>query len=332
MPNTKNTILENWPDPRTANLPKKPSYHFALKQDNVNLDFHLEQFYRSSKISLHYFDSFEQLVKICQRFPVDAIMIGGKSDFLREIELVQAIKQNIFLSIIPIILYHPAPEVSVIVAAYENGAEDFLYGEWKDKLVKVRIKRVIERSQRDLAVNPSTRLPGPAIIEREITRQLDMKAEFAVCYADLDNFKAYNDYYGYVEGDKVIRLTATIIKDIVFDLCREGFVGHIAGDDFIMVVPAELVEPVCRWTIQTLDALIPYRYEPADRERGYITTLSRRGEIENFPILTISIAVTINTNGKFCHVGEMSRMLTDLKEAIKRREGSNYMVERRKKY
>ena len=332
MPNTKNTILENWPDPRTANLPKKPSYHFALKQDNVNLDFHLEQFYSSSKISLHYFDHFEQLVAICQRFPVDAIMIGGKSDFLREIELVQAIKQNIFLSIIPTILYHPAPEVSVIVAAYENGAEDFLYGEWKDKLVKVRIKRVIERSQRDLAVNPSTRLPGPAIIEREITRQLDMKTEFAVCYADLDNFKAYNDYYGYVEGDKVIRLTATVIKDIVFDLCREGFVGHIAGDDFIMIIPAELVEPVCRWTIQTLDALIPYRYEPADRERGYITTLSRRGEIENFPILTISIAVTINTNGKFSHVGEMSKMLADLKRAVKRHDGSNYMVERRKKY
>ncbi len=332
MSNTENTILENWPGQKIANLPRRPTYHFALRQDNVNLDFHLEQFYRSEKISLHYFDRFEQLVTICRRFPVDAIVIGGKSDFLREIELVRAIKQNIFLSIVPIILYHPSPEVSTLVAAYENGAEDFLHGEWKDKLVKVRIQRVIERSQRDLAVNPSTRLPGPTIIEREITRQLDMKAEFAICYADLDNFKAYNDYYGYVEGDGVIRLTATVIKDIVFDLCREGFVGHIAGDDFIMVIPAELVEPVCRWTIRTFDALVPYRYEPADRERGYITTLSRRGEVENFPILTISIAVTINTDGKFCHVGEMSRMLADLKGAIKRRQGSNYMVERRRKY
>jgi diguanylate cyclase (GGDEF)-like protein len=332
LPNTENTILENWPGPKTTDPPRRPNYHFALRQDNVNLDFHLEQFYRSNKISLHYFESFEQLVTICQRFSIDTIVIGGKSDFLREIELVQAIKQNVFLSIIPIILYHPAPEVNVIVAAYENGAEDFIYGEWKDKLVKVRIKRVIERSQRDLAVNPSTCLPGPAIIEREITRQLDMKAEFAVCYADLDNFKAYNDYYGYVEGDKVIRLTAAVIKDIVFDLCREGFVGHIAGDDFIMIVPTELVEPVCRWTIRTFDALIPCRYESADRERGHITTLNRRGEIENFPILTISIAVTINSNGKFSHVGEMSRMLADLKEAIKRRKGSNYMVERRKKY
>ena len=332
MQSTENTILGNWPGPRTTNRQKKTYYHFALKQDGVSLDFYLERFYNSNQISLHYFNSFEQLVTICQRFPVDAILIGGRSDFLREIELVQAIKQNVFLSIIPVILHHPNPETSIVVAAYENGAEDFLYGEWKDKLVRVRIKRVIERSRRDLAVNPSTRLPGPATIEREITRQIEMGTEFAVCYADLDNFKAYNDYYGYHEGDKVIRLTAVIVKDVVFDLCREGFVGHIAGDDFIMVIPSELVEPVCRWTIQTFDALIPYRYEATDRERGYITTLSRRGDIEDFPILTISIAVTINTNGKFSHIGEMSKMLADLKKAIKRHDGSNYMVERRKKY
>ncbi len=332
MQSTENTILENWLSQRTADRLGKAKYHFALKQDGVSLDFHLEQFYHSDQMSLHYFDSFEQLVTICQRFPIDAIVIGGKSDFLREIELVRAIKQNVFLSIIPIILYHPSPEVSVIVAAYENGAEDFIYGEWKDKLVEVRVKRVIERSRRDLAVNPSTHLPGPATIEREVTRQLKMGTEFAVCYADLDNFKAYNDYYGYIEGDNVIRLTATVIKDIVFDLCREGFVGHVAGDDFIMVIPSELIEPVCRWTILTFDALIPYRYEPEDRKQGFITTFNRRGDIERFPILTLSIAVTINTNGKFSHIGEMSKMLADLKKAVKRHEGSNYMVERRKKY
>ncbi len=332
MQNTESTILESWLGKKISSPPKKTTYHFALKQTGVNLDFHLEQFYLPEQISVHYFEHFDQIVKICQRFPIDAIVIGGRSDFLKEIELIQAIKQNIFLSIVPIILYHPDPESNIIVAAYENGVEDFIYGEWKDQLVKVRIQRVIERSRRDFSVNPSTHLPGPAAIEREITRQIQMGAEFAVCYADLDNFKAYNDYYGYIEGDKIIRLTSTIVKDIVFDLCREGFVGHIAGDDFILVIPSDLVEPVCQWTIKTFDALIPYQYEPEDRERGYITTINRRGEVEDFPILSISIAVTINTNGKFSHVGEMSRMLADLKKATKRRPGSNYMVERRKKY
>ncbi len=292
----------------------------------------MQQFFREHETDLHFFDDFKDLVRICQRFTVDAVVIGGRSDFLPEIQLVQAIKQNVFLSVIPVILYHPDPGTSIMVAAYESGAEEFLYGEWREKLAKVRIRRVIERSLRDLALNPSTRLPGPAAIEREITRQIRMQEEFAVCYADLDNFKAFNDYYGYFEGDKVIRLTATIVKDVVFDLCREGFVGHIAGDDFIVVIPSDMVEPVCTWIIRTFDALVPYQYEPDDRQRGYITTLSRHGDIRNFPILSVSIAVTINTNGKFKHVGEMSKMLADLKRALKRHDGSNYMVERRRKY
>lgn len=332
MRNIESTILENWPAPRITDRSKKPRYYFAVKQSRVNLDFHLEQFFGPKEISFHFFDSFETLVTTCQRFRIDTIVIGGRSDFLSEVQLVQAIKQNVFLSIIPVILYHPDPPDNVVIAAYENGVEEFIYGEWKDKLVEVRIRRVIERSRRDLSVNSSTHLPGPAIIEHEMTRQLKMGAEFAVAYADLDNFKAYNDYYGYVEGDKVIRLTAMVIKDIVFDLCREGFVGHIAGDDFILVIPAHLVDRICSTIIRTFDALIPYRYEPEDRERGYITTKSRRGKVEDFPILTISIAVLVNSNQKFAHIGEMSKMLADLKKAAKLQPGSTYMVERRKKY
>jgi GGDEF domain-containing protein len=332
LPSTRSTTLENWPGLKTTDRPRKPTYHFALKQEGVNLDFHFERFFGSESVSFHFFDTFDLLVKICRRFSIDAIVIGGGSTFIREVELVQAIKQNVFLSIIPIILYHPEPDENLIVAAYENGAEEFIHGEWKDKLVEVRIRRAIERSHRDWSINPSTHLPGPSIIEREIQRQLQMGTEFAVSYADLDNFKAYNDYYGYFEGDKVISLTARIIKDVVFDLCREGFVGHIAGDDFIVVVPAHLVDEVCSWIIRTFDTLVPYRYETEDRQRGYITTTGRNGHIKNFPILTISIAVLINIDRKFTHIGEMSKMLADLKKATKQQEGSTYMVERRKKY
>lgn len=198
--------------------------------------------------------------------------------------------------------------------------------------MEVRIKRVIERSKHDLSINPSTFLPGPAMIEKEIQRQIDMKAEFAVCYADLDNFKAYNDHYGYMYGDKVIRLTARILRDVVFELCREGFVGHIAGDDFIFVVPRDLVEKTCTWVIKTFDAIIPIRYAVEDIKRGFIYSTNRRDQVEKFPILSISIAVVINENEQFSHMAEMSKMLADLKKATKQMNGSNYMVERRVKY
>jgi len=258
--------------------------------------------------------------------------MGSRGSGVKEVELIRAIKDNVFLRIVPIIMFHPEPDESIVVAAYQAGAEDFIYGDWRDKLVHVRIKRVIERSRRDLSINPSTHLPGPGIIENEINRQIDMGARFAICYADLDNFKAYNDYYGYYFGDRVIQLTSRVIKDVVFDLCREGFVGHIAGDDFIFIIPPEEVDRICRFVIRTFDILIPYRYRDADRERGHIVSTNRRGEQEEFPILTISIAVLINENGMFSHIGEISRTLADLKTATKRQDGSNYMIERRQKY
>jgi len=332
LPNTRSTILENWQGPKTSDPPRKPIYHFAIRQHGVNLDFHLKQFYRNEDLAFHYFESFDDLITVCQRFPIDAIIVGGRSEFIRELELTRAIKLNVFLAIIPVILHHPDPDNNIVIAAYENGAEDFIYGDWRDKLIQVRIRSVIDRNRRDLSINPSTHLPGPALIEQEITRQLRLGAEFAICYADLDNFKAYNDYYGYDRGDKVIQLTARVIKDIVFDLCREGFVGHIAGDDFISVIPANLVHRACVAIIHTFDAIIPYKYEESDRDAGEIRTTNRRGDMETFPLLTVSIAVLINANGKFSHVGEMSKMLADLKKATKAREGSNYMVERRHKY
>ncbi|NOY87903.1 MAG: diguanylate cyclase [FCB group bacterium] len=332
MLSTENTILENWQGPKNIELPRKPVYHFALKQDSLSIDIYLEQFFKNNKISFHFFEGLEDLLIICQRFPIDVIIIGGKGLFIKEIELVRAVKENVFLAIIPIILFHPGPDENIVIAAYQKGAEDFIYGDWREKLVEVKIKKVIERNRRDLSINPSTHLPGPNIIESEISRQINMDAEFAVCYADLDNFKAYNDYYGYYYGDKVIRLTARIIKDVVFDICREGFVGHIAGDDFIFVIPPDLVDFICGKMLETFDCLIPYRYLPEDRERSFITTTNRRGEIEQFPLLTISIAVIINSHGKFEHVGEMSKMLADLKKATKMKQGSNYMVERRQKY
>jgi diguanylate cyclase (GGDEF)-like protein len=328
----ENTTLESWPVSAVDHQTIDATWRFAVRQKGVSLDFHLEQFYRDQRLSLHFFDSFEELVHICHRHDISAILIGGKSEFFREVELVRTIKQNILLSTIPVLLFHPDPDLATLIAAYENGAEDFIHGEWIDKLVKVRISRAVERSRRDMAVNPSTALPGPGSIEREINRQLQLKERFAICYADLDNFKAFNDYYGYVYGDKIIRLTGRILRDIVFDLCPEGFVGHIAGDDFICVIPAEQVKPVCEWIIKCFDAFIPYRYDLADRERGFIETMNRRGEVEQFPILSISIGVIVNENGEFEHLGELSKMLADLKKATKAMPGSNYLVERRRKY
>jgi diguanylate cyclase (GGDEF)-like protein len=332
LPSIKNSILENWQGPKTVAQPLKSVYHFAIKQTGISIDFHLDPFFKKNNISLHFFNDFEDLITISRRYTLNAILIAGIDTFIKEIDLVRSIKQNVFLSFIPTIMFHNDPDENIVIAAYERGVEDFIYGDWREKLIEVRIKRILERSRRDMSINPSTQLPGPNIIEDELTKQIEAQSTFSVCYADLDNFKAYNDYYGYFYGDKIIRLTAKIIKDVVFDLCREGFLGHIAGDDFIFIVPPEDVDLICSKILNIFDSFIPYRYKEVDRQRGSITVQNRRGVEEEFPLLTLSIAVLINENGKFTHVGEMSKMLADLKKGVKLKEGSNYMVERRKKY
>ncbi len=248
------------------------------------------------------------------------------------LETTLTIKNHTYLAIIPTVLYHPNPDDMILTAAFENGAEEFFSDNIPLHIARVKCGMLMSRAYRDLSVNPSSLLPGPSIIEEEIERQIEMGQQFAVCYADLDNFKAFNDYYGYFFGDRVIRMTARIIKDVVFDVCPEGFVGHIGGDDFIAIMPGELVPQICENIIRTFDTFIPFRYHVDDRKKGYIITANRRGETEKFVIMTLSIAVVINKGRMFQHVGEMSHMLADLKKYTKTLDGSNYVIERRRKY
>jgi diguanylate cyclase (GGDEF)-like protein len=310
--------------------------HVAIHLDGTAAEYFLARILEGTHVSRHYFQTVEELLTLAQRFALDLIFIGcsGVDDdpVFGILDTVRTIKSHTYLAIIPTILYHPHPSDTTLLAAYESGAEEFYSEAVPVRIARVKTGMLIQRAMRDLAVNPSTRLPGPGLIDLEIERQIRMEQQFAVCYADLDNFKAFNDYYGYYYGDRVIRLTARIIKDVVFDLCHEGFVGHIGGDDFIFVIPADLVPRICENILRTFDLIIPYRYQADDRRRGHIVTRNRRGEEEDFAIMTLSIAVVVNRGNMFAHVGEMSHMLADLKKYTKSLAGSNYVVERRRKY
>lgn len=307
-------------------------FHCACRQEGIEVAYHLLKSFAEDKVSLHYFRTNEELLVLSQRYHLDLVLIAGKDSFATELELVNLIKSHIFLAVIPTILFHPDPSEKMIISGYENGAEVFLAGEWKEKLFEVQLRRAAERNRRDVSFNPSTWLPGPGVIESEIQRLINLEAKFSVCYADIDDFKPYNDYYGYFYGDRAIKLTARVIRDSVFDLCREGFVGHIGGDDYLFILPPEKVKPVCESIIKVFDTLMPYRYREEDRKRGTITTKNRKGEIETFSILTLSIAVINCLPGEFQHLGELSNMLADLKKYSKSLDGSNYVIERRKKY
>jgi GGDEF domain-containing protein len=275
---------------------------------------------------------FSDLEELIQTYILDLIVIAGVDPFRVELNLIKTIKSHPILSLAPLVLYHPHPTINTVLAGLNFGADDFFYSRWDKRLFAAKLDMIVKRSCRDLGVNPTTRLPGTSIIEREIARRIKRGEKFAACYADLDDFKAYNDYYGYHYGDRLIKMTSEIIRDSVYGSTKNSFVGHIGGDDFVFVIPPEKVDFVCGKIIKAFDRMIVLRYKKEDRTRGYIITENRRGQKETFPIMTLSIAVLVNHEKMFRHQGEISHMIADLKKYTKSLPGSNYFVERRRKY
>lgn len=185
--------------------------------------------------------------------------------------------------------------------------------------------------QMSLDASPLTRLPGNIAIERILSSNLNAGKPFAIYYADLDNFKAYNDHYGYVKASEVIKITAEIIYKAAGKATdTEVFVGHIGGDDFIIIADCEPAESICRQIIADFEAEIVKHYSAEDLERGAIEGVDRYGVARVFPIMTISIAVVICSKGEFNSTVEIAKAAAEIKDHTKGLPGSNYLFNRRK--
>ena len=185
--------------------------------------------------------------------------------------------------------------------------------------------------QMSLDASPLTRLPGNIAIERVLTKKLQAGATFAVCYADLDNFKAYSDRYGYIRGSDLIKMTGEVIYEVVQRHADENaFVGHIGGDDFVMIISAECVDAVCQAVISDFTERVPEFYSPEDLERGAIEGVDRYGVERVFPIMTISIAVVMCRKGEYDSAVVIAKTAAEIKEFTKGVAGSNYFIDRRK--
>ena len=217
-----------------------------------------------------------------------------------------------------------------LAAAFDAGADEVIVHDGRAEEMTLRLDALLRRSDRDTLVHPSTRLPGTVEIEAEITRRLTTGELFATCYADLDHFKEFNDRYSYYDGDRVIRIVARILHDVVKGTCGErGFVGHIGGDDFIFVIPLAEVAEICGEIVNTFDLLVPYQYSEQDRRAGYYFGKDRRGQLHRVPLMTLSIGVVTNERRHFTHAAQVSELATEMKSYAKTLAGSVYTVDRR---
>ena len=190
-------------------------------------------------------------------------------------------------------------------------------------------RRLKDLEQISLDASPLTRLPGNIAIERVLEKKLDEGVPFAVCYGDLDNFKAYNDRYGYIQASELIRKTGQIIYEAATELSRDAFVGHVGGDDFVMVIAPEEVAAVCTAVIQRFDRMIPGFYRPDDLINGALEGPDRYGVHRRFPIMTISISVVICRKGAYDSAVTIAKTAAEMKDNLKGKAGSNYLINRR---
>jgi diguanylate cyclase (GGDEF)-like protein len=239
------------------------------------------------------------------------------------------LKADSYTGIVPTVVLVRDDDLS-FAAAFDAGGDEVLRDGAGAAELGPRLDALLRRSDRDTLVHPSTRLPGTIEIERDIERRLASGGLFAMCYADLDHFKEFNDRYSYYDGDRVIRLLARILHDVVKGMCGEsGFVGHIGGDDFIFTIPASQVTEVCGEAVAIFDALIPYQYSEQDRRAGYYFGKDRRGQLHRVPLMTVSIGVVTNERRHFTHAAQVSELATEMKSYAKTLSGSVYTIDRR---
>jgi GGDEF domain-containing protein len=255
------------------------------------------------------------------------VLLDGDGEATDVVGLVRHLKEDPFTSIVPVVVLLSGSEDTSGVDLFSAGVDELLRAQLSEEERRVRFEQVLRRVDRDVSVHPTTLLPGTNHIARDMQDRLDQGQRFAVCYADLDHFKEFNDRYGYALGDGVILLLSKILRDVVRGVASGGFVGHIGGDDFVFNLPVEYIEPACDLIIQLFDELIPYQYSEEDRKAGYFPGKDRRGNIHRVPIMALSIGVVTNQFQEFEHTGQISELAAEMKGYAKSLPGSKYVVD-----
>jgi len=247
-------------------------------------------------------------------------------------EFCKALKKDILLRHIPIIMLTGKGEVHDRIEGIEAGADDYIVKPFDPSELLARIKMILKRTVSSLDANPLSHLPGNTSIMEEFQRNLESGDTFAVGYADLDKFKVYNDIYGFEKGDEVIREVARILIQSVREIGgSEAFVGHIGGDDFVFIMEDKLIDTACQNIVDSFDKRISSFYNKKDYEAGFISGKDRQGNEQKFGLLAVSIGIVSNSTQEITHVAQISEIAAELKKYAKNIDGSNYVRDKRQK-
>lgn len=293
--------------------------------ESLNSIFKEEKEYKITKVT-------EKELDIALKNIPSLIIINDDNIDSNAMEVATKIKNDEDNSITPIIVITSNKEHEHKLKMLELGISHYIRHPIEEDYLYYTIVNVLKLLYINRRVSPLTGLPGNVQIQAEIKKRFLSKEKFSMLYFDLDNFKAYNDVYGFMKGDEIIKFTAKVIlKNVHTEEYEDSFVGHIGGDDFIAIVSNKDTENICQNIIADFDINVQRHYNEKDVTKGYIEVANRRGIIEQFPLTSISIGVVEVENGKFENVLEIAEAGASVKHLAKTIQGSTYVIDRRKK-
>ncbi|MBP7694447.1 MAG: response regulator [Anaerolineales bacterium] len=271
-------------------------------------------------------------VRLAFQQPPALVICGALLPDMSGLRVCQRLAEENRTRHIPLILFASQPRMAAILEALDGGADDVLVQPIDYRELVARVRAHIRRAHLKPALNPLTGLAGNLIIEREIRRVTEAAGSpFAVLYIDLNNFKSYNDVYGFPAGDEAIRLLAGLISTAAAEAGDPGdLVGHVGGDDFVVITTPPNAELIAQRIITDFDRQAPELYTPADRHRGYLTAKDRQGMLRKFPLLSVVIAIVHNELRPITSHWEVGELGAELKHFAKARGGSLYLKDQRR--
>lgn len=257
------------------------------------------------------------------------LMLPGMSGY----EVCLQLRRNPRTCHIIIVMLTARDREEDVVEGLRIGADDYMCKPFKTPELRARIDSHLRRQWRELQANPLTGLPGNNEIDQILRTSIRAGLKFAVCYADINSFKTYNDRYGFTAGDQILVFCADLLTRTVAEQGDpdNDFVGHIGGDDFIIVTAPERIESICSAVVASFDDAAPSFYDAKDLARGGIETFDRVGNRIFSPLLTISLAVASSETANFTHPAQIAQVTAELKSYLKRHAGrkSSFMTDRR---
>ena len=282
---------------------------------------------RDTKINRFSEDQFEKMLKTIP----DILIINEDSISINIVEYCKKIRENEDNSITPIVVISSNKEKEHIIEIMKNEVEIYITKPVDNEIIYYNIKNIMRLLNCNRMISPLTGLPGNVQIQAEMKKRLTNGSTFAMLYIDLDNFKAYNDKYGFSNGDEIIKLTARVVtNNVLKDDNDQNFVGHIGGDDFVAITEDTDYETVCQNIIAEFDNQISKYFTEEDFERGYLEVENRKGIMEEFPITSISIGVVEANKTRFKNTLEIGEAGAVVKHLAKTIFGSTYVIDRRK--